>query len=192
VKEKESEFEKDRQLDIHNLHTEYQGQADRYGKWSGRKATASKEKYLLEERLKALRTEMKRKEAEVRAKLDLDVRKNWDNPKHEVGEFFDCKKPTESAIANWIIQHPDYKQAQDEIADELNTVVLELAEAIENVEYLEGAVFAMSQRKNSIEGEINLWVNGYYADPKIPKTLREEVQKETQRKIKKSLTLKKT
>jgi len=190
MKEKESEFEKDRQLDIHNLHTEYQDQANRYGKWAGRKATASKEKFLLEERLKALRTEMKRKEAEARATLDLQVRKFWDDPKHEAGEFFDCKKPTESAISNWIIQHPDFKQAQDEIADKLNEVVLELAEAIENVEYLEGAVFAMSQRKNSIEGEINLWVNGYYSDPKIPKTLREEVQKETQRKIRKSLSKK--
>ena len=52
LKEKESEFERDRQIDIHNLHTEFQDQSNRYGKWASRKATASKEKFKLEEKLK--------------------------------------------------------------------------------------------------------------------------------------------
>ena len=178
--EHESEYDLDKKLDIYNLHLEWQKQSELYGKWSKRSATATKIKFQKEERLKALRTEVKRDVEMVRAEIDFDIRKNWE------GYGFD-KKPTETAIAGAIIMAVRYEEANEKADEQIKKAVDELADAIEDEEYLKGAVLAMSHKKASIEGEVQLWLGGYFSDPKIPKTLKLEQDKETQKKLRRGL-----
>jgi len=187
MKQELSEFEMDREFDMYNLHREYNIQPRLYGKWSTRKAEASKIKFVTEEALKVIRTEAKRNIEEKRAEIDLEIRRNWDNKTHPIGKFFRGIKPTESAISNYIILDEGFKKVQDDEAKKIKDQVDALADAIENYEYLDGAVFAMTQRKNSIEGEINLWINGYYSDPKIPKEFKRADHKQIQQTMKKTL-----
>ena len=177
----ESEFEKDRKLDIHSLHIEWQNQSDIYGKWAKRAAEATETKFQLEEKLKALRTEVKRDTEQKRAELYLEIKTKWDEY-----DIFD-KPPTETAIASWIVTHEKFKEVSLDSEKKIKKAVDELADAIKNEEYLKGAVLTMSHKKASIEGEVQLWIGGYFSDPKIPKSLKEVQTKETQTKIKKRL-----
>lgn len=175
-----TEFEDDLALDINSLHEEWKNQAQLYGKWGRRLAKAVKDKFKLEEKLKIVRIQTRRRVEEVRALLDSSLRKNYET------YGFD-KKPTEDAIRSWILLQSDFKKIQDEGIDELANVVDELAKIIEKEEVFRVACLALSHKKSSIEGEVKLWSEEYFSDPILPKSLKEKSQKETQKKLKKGL-----
>lgn len=179
----DNEFERDVSLDINLLHEEWQKQAQLYGKWARRLAKAVKEKFKLDERLKVIRTQTRRRVEEVRAELDSLIRKDY-------GECGFDKKPTEAAITGWILLQPKFKKVQDEGIDEIKIITDELADAIEREELFKGACLAMSHKKSAIEGEVKLWSEEYFSDPMIPKSLKENIQKETQAKVRKRLSRK--
>lgn len=178
--ENENEFERDVSLDINSLHEEWQKQAQLYGKWARRLAKVVKERFKLDERLKVVRTQVKRRIEEVGADLDSRIRIGYGGMGFE-------KKPPEDAIKNWILLQPKFKKVQDEGVDEIKEVTDALADAIEREELFKGACLAMSHKKSAIEGEVKLWLEEYFSDPNIPKSLRKNIQEETQAKVRKRL-----
>ena len=67
------------------------------------------------------------------------------------------KKPTEAVISSAITNDADYKLQQQQLID-----------ANETVNLLVSAKAAFEHRKKALEGLTQLWVNGYWSDPKIP------------------------
>ncbi len=178
-----SEFEDDRIIDIHNLHLECQKQAQLCGKWGDKFAKAKGERFLAEENLKIVKAEVKRTIDEKRAYWDSYIRGAWD------GEGFE-KKPTEAAITGWINQYDSFKDEVIEQEKLITEAVKKTAEAIEYEAKMESGKVSMNHKKSGIEGLIQLWLNEYFADPKIPKSLVEIQEKEYQQKHRKHLNRK--
>jgi lipopolysaccharide export system protein LptC len=111
----------------------------------------------------------------VRAMLDAEIRNNWET-------VFE-KKPTETAITNWVIQQEKHKEASEQ-----------LIEARKQAGILEAAKEALNHKKSSLGKLVELFLAGYYSDVKLPDEkkeevvgLKKEVQKETQKKLRKRL-----
>jgi len=91
----------------------------------------------------------------VRAGLDAKYRK----------ELFDGKKPTEAAISAAITSDDDYKLANQTLLD-----------ANEAVNLLASAKGAFEHRKKALEGLTQLWLGGYFSNPKIPAEIKEKFE----------------
>lgn len=89
-------------------------------------------------------------------KENLDVLKAELDAKYRQ-ELSTDKKPTEVAISSAITNDEDYKLQQQQLID-----------ANETVNLLVSAKGAFEHRKKALEGLTQLWVNGYWSDPKIP------------------------
>jgi len=177
---KETSYEEDVKIDLFNLHYEWEKQSGLYMKWARKYASAVKERILVEEKLKLIRTENKRLLEEMRAEIDAEIRL-------DPGKYGFDKKPTETAIAGLVISHYKYKKVDAEGVEEVMKAVEEYAQAVEREEILKGATVAMSHRKVSLENEVQLFLSGYYSDPKIPKDLKDVVSKETSDSLRKEL-----
>jgi len=97
------------------------------------------------------------------------------------------KKPTEAAINAAISKDEDYQLEQQALLD-----------ANEAVNLLVSAKAAFEHRKKALEGLTQLWLGGYFSDPKIPAEIKEqfkkpseEYQKEQQTKLNENSRLKK-
>jgi len=201
-KEHLTELEQDEQIDIYNLHKEYQKQPGLYDKWGRRKAKVSKEIFLLTEKLKMVKTQCKREVDEKKSELDLTIRTYYNDPdfwKKQIKKYPEqeetfsnfqiiCeKKITEAMVTSFITLHPEYIEVQKEADKKTNRVILEIGESTEHLGILDTAVMTMVHKKAGIEGEINLWLGEYYADPKIPKSYIEQEEKKVQKKLRKRL-----
>jgi hypothetical protein len=104
-----------------------------------------------------------------RAKENLDVVKA--ELDREVRDSTLGKKPTETAITAMITMHSKHRAA----VEQLNT-------ANEKVNLLASAKSAFDHRKKALEGLTQLWVNGYWSEPKVAGELKEQVynQKQTE------------
>lgn len=95
----------------------------------------------------------------TRADLDLDIRTNPEKYKIDV-------KITEAVINNTVMQQPMYKEANEKYL---------------NAKYehrvARNAVRAFEERKDMLEGLIRLHGQQYFAGPKIPRDLHDEVTK---------------
>lgn len=100
-----------------------------------------------------------------KAEIDKEIRMN---PKD-----FGIEKITENAVQNTIITTEQYKAANKRVAD--SKFELDLAQA---------AVIAVSQRKDALENLVRLLGLQYFAGPKMPRNITEEVRKrETQSEV---------
>lgn len=97
-----------------------------------------------------------------RAKENLDViRAEVDR---EIREAYSGKKPTEAAISALVSTNTRYRKASDQLID-LN----------EKVNLFVSAKSAFEHRKKALEGLTQLWVNGYWSEPKISGTIKEKL-----------------
>ena len=174
----------DIKVDIYNLHTELAGQPGLYRDYAEKAADAVAEMMKANEQLSVVKTEGKRKIDEKKAELDADIRIN----PSEYGLVVEPgKKPTETAISSAIILEPAFKNVCDQVAEEIKIATDTYIEAVRNKELLDGTKIAFSHRKTSLEKEVELWLGGYYSDPKIPKPFSDEMGKQVQEKMKEAL-----
>lgn len=163
------EYDQDHYLDKLNLDVEVAQQSGLYMKWSKRAARATKERIILEEKLKLIKDAAKRTLEEVRAKIDSQIRLNPEN-------FGYDKKPNEEAIKGIIVQSDAYKKEYDDGIRKIEIAVKEYAEAVENEKVMEGATTGMNHKRSSLENMTKLWLGGYYADPKIDPDMRKNME----------------
>lgn len=93
----------------------------------------------------------------VKAELDKDIRTNPEN--------YDIVKITEAVVTNAIMTQPEYEEAH-----------LLLLKAKYEHEVAKGVVTAFSQRKDALENLVRLHGQNYFAGPRIPRNLREEIE----------------
>jgi dGTP triphosphohydrolase len=179
--ETETSLAQDQDIDLYSLHEELRKQPNLFYKWAKRYAKAKAETFKVEERLKVVRAETRSDLDRKRAEIDADIRSDPEKYGYD-------KKPTEDAIRALIVKHEDYRQAEKEIAEKVQNAVEEVAQAIEDENVMEAAKVAMSHKKSSLEKEVELFLGGYYADPKVPKEYREKVKEEFRDEQNKSLS----
>jgi len=154
------DYEKDMHIDEEALDVELLNQPERVYKYSKLLAEAKQELELAKENLSL-----------VKAEIDLDIR---DNP-----DKYKLQKVTETAITNIILLEEEYKEAQ-----------ARLNKAMYEVNVLQGAVYAINDRKSSLENLVKLHGQDYFAGPSIPHNLselRKEKQEELHHNIGKSM-----
>ncbi len=95
----------------------------------------------------------------TRSKIDYRIRSN---PEGETG----LRKPTEAAILNTILADPGYRKINDEYL-----------KCVHNVRVLEGARNAVDQRKSVLVKLADLWIAGYWAEPRVKKEAKEGLSK---------------
>jgi hypothetical protein len=172
-------YKEDAKVDIYNLHIEWAGQSSLYLDYAEQFADAVAIMMRAQEKVNVVKTEGKRKIDEKRAALDTEFRITM------VTE--EGKKPTETALANAVITCNSFIQVQNDVAKEIHEVTEAYIEAVRNKELLEGVKTAFSHRKAALENEVQLWQNGYYSDPKIPKSYKEEQQEQAKKAIEQTL-----
>ena len=177
-------YREDAKVDIYNLHTEWAGQANAYIDYAEQYADAVEAMMRAEEKVKTVKADGKKRIDEKRAQLDSDIRIDpsiYDCPLGKQGS------PTEATIASTIILHSSFKGVQDEVTKEIADAVEEYIKAVGNKELLEGVKIAFSHRKTALENEVQLFLNQYYSDPKVPKVYQEAQQEEVKKKIEETL-----
>lgn len=167
----ENEYKVDQSIDEYNLIAELKKQSMLYMKWAKRCALAVKEKARAEENLKVVRAECKKELDEKRAEIDADIRTNLE-------KYGFKSKPTETAISGCIIRRPEYKEVDQKGIEKVKEAFEDLLIKIEAEETLSGAKVAMSHKKTSIEYISQLWLGGYYSEPKIPKEMKDKIEDE--------------
>ena len=176
-------YKEDSKIDIYNLHTELAGQSQIYIEYAEQYADAVAEMMRCQEKVSVVKTEGKKKIDEVKAQLDIDARQF----PGKYGLDTD-KKPTEAAISNAIIIHKEFRAVQEQVAAEIHEAVEAHIEAVRKKELLEGVKVAFSHRKSALEKECELFLSGYYADPKVPKVYKEENEMVVRKAIEQSLS----
>jgi len=172
-------YREDAKIDIYNLHTEWAGQPTIYIDYAEQYADAVALMMRAQEKVSVVKMEGKKRIDQRRAELDAEVRAN--------PMLFGLEKVTETAVANAIVVAPTFKKVQDEVAQEIAAAVEEHINSVRQKELLEGVKIAFSHRKTALEKEVELFLGGYYADPKIPKSYRESQQEEVRKGVEASL-----
>ena len=90
----------------------------------------------------------------VRAQIDLEIRNG-------LGEG---KKATESAISNLVILDPRYQEASKKYR-----------EAVNDAKILDVAKDAFEHKKKALEKMTDLWISGYWSDPKVNKEVKDSI-----------------
>lgn len=172
-------YKEDSKIDIYNLHTEWAAQSSLYINYAEQFADAVAIMMRAQEKVNVVKTEGRRKIDEKKAEIDADLRNSMLSS--------EGKKLTETAISNAIIGDEEFIKVQDEVAKEIHEAIEAHIEAVKNKELLEGVKIGLSHRKSALENEVQLWLNGYYSDPKIPKSYKEVQQEEVKKAMEESL-----
>ena len=132
-----TEIEQDLSIDKDNLDVECMDQARRFMKWSVQYAEAIR-----------FRDEEKRKATIVKSNINLDVRSR--------PEEYGLTKPTEGSI-NAIVDS----------SEEVNKADLAVMDAVYAVNIYSAAKEALDQRRAMLERLVNLYISGYYSQPRL-------------------------
>ena len=141
------DYERDMFIDDSALDVEWLEQSMLMMRYSTYEADKEREKDLAKEALDL-----------VKADLDRNIRENPDK--------YGIAKPTETAISNTIISQEEYKEAYHKFLDiqyEYNIA--------------KSATRAVAQRKDALENLVRLHGQQYFAGPRVPRNLHEEVEK---------------
>lgn len=139
-------YKEDVEIDKSSLDYEWLRQASLFMYWGEQEVEAQ-----------FLRDKTKERMDLKRAELDSQIRK-------EPKSFGLGEKVTESAILNCILLHPDYKKINEEYLENTKTV-----------KTIGVAKEAMEHKKKALEKLTDLWISGYWSDPRIKKEAKEEV-----------------
>jgi len=105
----------------------------------------------------------------TRSKIDYRIRSD---PEGETG----LTKPTEAAISNTILADNEYRKVNDEYM-----------KAVHHVRVLEGARNAVDQRKSVLVKLADLWIAGYWAEPRIKKEAKEGLESKSTEGVRQGL-----
>lgn len=94
------------------------------------------------------RDKLKIKLDQTSAKLDSAVRKDWAKYGFE-------SKPTETALRNYILLHPDYRKDE-----------LEHLKSVREVTLLTGVRSSFEHRKKALENIVSLRISGFHSEPR--------------------------
>lgn len=140
-------------IDQNRLDEEWTNQAPTYYEYSVKLADAREE----HERCKARRDI-------VEAELDRAIRQR--------PEEFGVEKVTEGVVGKTIILQKKYQQAHDNVI-----------RAKHDLDIVQAAVDALEHKKKGLESMVYLQSQGYYAEPKGPRVVREKVEELEKRNI---------
>lgn len=173
IDENSIDYEKDKLIDVHQLHEEWVRQpalAMTYVKLS---AQAEKERDKVKERIETSKAAL----TEAKARLELAIRKEpekYDPPVNKKGEvdtkegWFAIKVMLEAK------KDPDCVKAGEELAQ----AQADLIEANYKLNVYNGAVKEMgSGRKAALEHEVTLWAQGFFSVPNVPKPAPEGLRR---------------
>lgn len=143
-------YEKDRHIDESALDVEWLNQPNLMFLYSAALAEAESELDGFQEELSLLKADIDKEIRESPKNFDIDINKI---------------KLTETLISNTV-------NKQEEV-QELNKKILD---AKYEVKVLKGGVESMQHRKFALQGMVELFSRQYYAGPKVPRNLPEEVK----------------
>lgn len=153
-------YQDDVKIDKHSLDEELVKQPNLFMQYASKMVDAIEDRDRAKENLDV-----------IKAVLDTEARKDY--------ESLFGKKPTETAITNWIIQQKEYMDASEK-----------LIEARKKASILEIAKEALNHKKTSLGKLVELFLAGYYSDVKLPDVkkekvveLKKQVQKRTQDRV---------
>jgi hypothetical protein len=142
-------YKDDIKIDKHNLDREWMNHALLFIEWAEKEVEAQFEKDKAKERLDL-----------VRAEMDSRIRTD---PSH-----YGIDKVTEGSIQNTILRQQIYMEASE-------AFLL----ASKNAKILNVAREAFEHRKKALEKITDLYISGYWADPKIKKEVKEGMDSNT-------------
>lgn len=168
IDESKIDYEKDKWIDVNNLHEEWLRQPGLCGDYNKLLAQAENERDKIKEQIEIARVNM----AEARAQLELNIRKT--------PVLFDLgsdMKVTESWIANTVLIYLKKNEACIAASEALSEAQSNLIEATYKVGLYGAAVKAIIDRKTALQNEVDLWSRNYFSVPNLPRPAPEQYQK---------------
>ena len=163
VDESGIDYEKDKRIDLNNLHEEWFRQPKLCGDYNKLVAQAEKQKEKAKEYLDICKVDV----ASARARLDLSIRKepNKYDPPAKISESW-----VESAILIQSKINPDCIKAATKLSEAQN----ELIEVNYKLNVYNAAVKMITDRKAALQNAVDLWSRGYFSVPNLPRPNIEE------------------
>ena len=152
TKQYDSDLTDDRKVNKYKLDEAWEQQAELSYKWGKKYAEICKDRDCLKLDIDTI---MKSELDKIAAELDMEIRGDA-----ESNNF----KMSEPQIKAAILQEDRYQTKLKEIQSKQR----ELIDLEEEVRVYDAAKWAMQDRKKALEYESELWIAGYYGDPKQP------------------------
>lgn len=152
-------FDKDIEIDLLALHSEWQSQPSHFHHYSRLLAESNDRLRRLKERLDV-----------ARAELSADIRKN--------PAVYQCEKITEGIVADTLARClGDGNKFAVTLADNYRRINKEYLDAMYEVDMVTASVKAFEQRKTALENEVKLFGQNYFAGPHVPYEIGAEFKK---------------
>ena len=142
-------IKEDLRVDIYNLHIEAQLYPALVEKWGTRLAEAKEEIKQAKDKLDM-----------VYADLDFKIRNDPDE--------YEVKKVTNETVKSAIMRETEHQQANENYL-----------KACKNVDIIQVACNTIDAKKSTIKHEVELYIAGYFSDPKIPKEFKQQEKEKT-------------
>lgn len=169
INEQEVDYERDKAIDVANLHTEWLRQPELVGKYNRLEAQAQREVEHVQRKINICKATL----AEARARLEIKIRKDpeiYDPPLNKKGEL--------STTEAWFNSVLLLEQKKDNDCIEAIEALDKAQEALIEVNYKVGiyhaATKAMADKKVALENAVLLWTRNYFAVPNLPRPVTEE------------------
>lgn len=153
------DLESDLIVDLDNIEQEIVRQPSLYMKWSIKLGQATDVKDQCDAVISRIKAEIESLVGELTIKVK--------NQPELIG-LPEGKKPTESAEKSWIIKQPEYLQKMDEMRQAEEN----LRSAKSNLNVLSNVVYALQQKKASLQMVCDSITAGWFIDPRITGTSR--------------------
>ena len=155
------DYKEDLKIDRYYLDEICDTHAELYAKWAELYVDAVKNYNDEKTRFEKRKSESKDEINSVKARLNLDVRKNY--------KKYDLEKITDSIADSWINTQEDYLAALQNLRNTIAEGQQEIDELEHKVDILKVAKDSFDHRKQMIQAEVSLYVAGYWAKPSQPK-----------------------
>ena len=162
-------YEKDKRIDIHNLHEEWLKQPVLCGDYNRLFAQAEKQKDKAKEQIEICRANL----TESKARLELLIRKDpekYDPPLNKKGEISTTEGWFSAVVLLQSKIDPDCILATEQLSNAQNDFI----EANYKLNVYSAAVKMVTDRKAALQNAVDLWSRGYFSVPNLPRPSPEE------------------
>ena len=153
---KERIYSEDEMLDKYSLDEEFEKMVTLYKYWGDKYAEARANRVRTDEILKLEKSDAKAELEEEIAKIDLDIRTNFE-------EYDFDKKPTENAIRATIFGTKRYLKAKEKFNQKVREAIDKMAEAVREKESYYAAREGMKIKSQSLSELRKLVLANYYS-----------------------------
>ncbi len=166
INENDIDYEKDKNVDIHNLHQEFMRNPTLVGNYYKLRGQAEEEMDKAKRQVDVSKSNLDR----AKAVLELNIRKTPEKYDSQI------TKLTENIVLSLMLIHLPQDEECAKYQKEYTEAQEKLIDAKRKFDIYYSATKAIEERRSSLENLVTLWSRNYFSVPNLPKPLIEDYQ----------------